>query len=180
MKKWISILLALVLFASCAAAAAGDDGSWADVHCAEEGFTTKAPAGSPNEYRTAIGQIGLTVYLGKAGSVPCIIVHRRDMDSKFKNPQNYLNNVYREFLENRYEERGTVFTNPAKTWEVGGKQLIGARYFIRIGDVQNTQLQLIEIRDQGDVEYTGIYRNEEEEKLVMDALNVAAANYAED
>ncbi len=159
----------------------GDEGSWTDVRCEEDGFTTKVPAGSTNEYRTARGQMGLTVYLDKAGSVPCVIIHRRAMDSKFKNPRNYLNNTYREFLEDRYEGNGgSVGTNPAKTWEVGGRQLIGAKYIIRVGDVQNTQIQLIEVRDQGDVEYTGIYRNDAEEKLVMDALNAAVANYAED
>ncbi|MBR0387746.1 MAG: hypothetical protein IJH85_08125 [Clostridia bacterium] len=161
--------------------AGNDDGNWTDIHCGEDGFTTKIPAGSPNEYRTTKGQMGLTVYLDKAGSVPCVIVHRRKMDSKFKKPQNYLNNTYREFLENKYEGNGgSVGTNPAKSWEVGGKQLIGARYIIRIGNVVNTQIQLIEIRDLGDVEYTGIYRNDAEEKKVMDALNAAVANFAED
>ena len=161
--------------------AAGDGGSWVDVRCEKDGFTTKIPEGSVSEYRTAKGQMGLTVYLGEAGSVPCVIIHRRAMESKFKNPQNYLNNTYREFLENKYEENGgSVGTNPAKTWEVGGKELIGARYHITVNGVENIQLLLIEVRDQGDVEYTGIYRNEEEEKLVMEALNAAVANYAED
>ena len=158
-----------------------DDNSRAVVRCEEDGFTTKIPAGCTTEYRTTRGQIGLTVYLGEAGSVPCVIVHRRTMDMKFNNPENYLNNTYREFLEDKYEENGgSVGTNPAKTWEVGGKQLIGARYIIRIGDTEYTQVQLIEVRDRGDVEYSGIYRNEAEEKLVMDALEAAVAGYTED
>ena len=147
----------------------------------ESAYAEKASEAPKTEYRDVKGQMGFTVYLGEAGSVPCIIIHRRSMDSKFKNPENYLNNVFREFLENKYEEKGgSVGTNPAKTWEIGGKKLIGARYYVKNGDVEVTQLQLIEIRDQGDVEYTGMYRNEEEEKLVMDALNAAVANFAED
>ena len=156
------------------------DSGLVDIHCDEEGFSTKVTENNGTEYRTAMGQIGATVYYGKAGWAPCIIIHRRTMEEKFKNPENYLNNIYREFLENKYEENGSVGTNPAKIWEIGGKQLIGARYYIKNGDVEATQLQLIEVRDQGDVEYTGFYRNEEEEKLVMDALNAAVANYTED
>ena len=152
------------------------------IHCEEDGFSTKVPANNGTEYRTTKGQMGFTVYFGDAGSVPCIIIHRRPIDGKFKNPENYLNNTYREFLENKYEEGGgSVGTNPAKTWEVGGKQLIGARYFIRTGNnIALTQISLIDIRDQGDVEYIALYRNETEEKQVMDALNAAVANYAED
>ena len=152
------------------------------IHCEEDGFSTKVPANNGTEYRTTKGQMGFTVYFGDAGSVPCIIIHRRPIDGKFKNPENYLNNTYREFLENKYEEGGgSVGTNPAKTWEVGGKQLIGAQYFIRTGNnIALTQISLIDIRDQGDVEYIALYRNETEEKQVMDALNAAVANYAED
>ena len=157
------------------------DSGLVDVHCDEDGFSTKVPAHNGTEYRTTKGQMGFTVYYGETGSVPCIIIHRRPMDGKFSNPENYLNNVYREFLEEKYEgDGGGVGTNPASTWNVGGKDLIGARYFIRIGDNAVTQVLLIEIRDQGDVEYIGIYRGEGEEKQVMDALNAAVANYAED
>ena len=163
------------------APAGNTDSGLVDIHCDEDGFSTKVTANNGTEYRTTKGQMGLTIYYGEAGSVPCVIIHRRPMDGKFNNPQNYLNNVYREFLEEKYEgDGGSVGTNPATTWNVGGKDLIGARYFIRTGDVAVTQVLLIEIRDQGDVEYIGMYRGEAEEKQVMDALNAAVANYAED
>ena len=177
MKKLISILLALALLASCTAAFAEDE--WFDYHCEEENFTTKKPMHALTEYKNQKGYVGITFYLDIPGAPPYVLVHRRPMEAKFNNPENYLNNTYREFLEDKYAN-SRVGTNPAKTWEIGGKQLIGARYIIKLGDVDNNQLQLIEIRDGGDVEYSGFYRNEEEEKLVMDALDAAVANYAEE
>ena len=157
------------------------DSGLVDVHCDEDGFSTKVPAHNGTEYRTTKGQMGFTIYYGDVGAAPCVIIHRRPMDGKFNNPQNYLNNIYREFLEEKYEgDGGSVGTNPASTWNIGGKDLIGARYFIRIGDVAVTQVLLIDVRDEGDVEYLVIYRGEGEEKQVMDALNAAVANYAED
>ena len=42
------------------------------------------------------------------------------------------------------------------------------------------QLQLIEIRDGGDVEYTAMYNPEDDEELVMKTLNTIVENYRED
>ncbi len=172
MKKWIGFLLALILLASCAAA--GAEEKWMVFHCAEDGFSTSKPLHALTEYKNSKGYVGITFYLGIPGAPPYVLVHRRPAEAKFKNPSNYLNNTYREFLEDKYASTGVAF-NPSKTWEVGGKQLTGAKY--NIGGT--IQLQLIERRELGDVEYTAMY-DPADEDAVMKALNAAVAGYIED
>ena len=84
---------------------------------------------------------------------------------------------YREYLENRFEE-DSLGMNPARSWEVGGKQLLGARYMYRIGKTVVTQLQLIEVRDGGDVEYTAKFYDGNED-VTMAALDAAVRYYQE-
>ncbi len=151
-----------------------------EIHCEQDGFTTMKPKETNDEYKNTRGYMGFRVYLDVPGYPPYIIIHRRPMEGKFNNPTNYLNNTYREFLENKYEANGlSVGTNPAKKWEVGGKELIGARYYLKDKSSETIQLQLIEIRELGDVEYTAMFDPADEE-MVMKALDAAVANYKED
>ena len=157
-----------------------DDSEWADFHCEEDGFTTKKPYHALTQYKNDKGYTGIAFYLDVPGYPPYVLVHRRSMEMKFKNPENYLNNTYREFLEDKFD-KASVGTNLAKIWEIGGKQLIGAKYLIKFADgSETTQIQLIEVRDLGDVEYTVMYDRVEDEALAMKALEAAVANYAED
>ena len=158
---------------------APDDGEWMDFHCEEDRFTTKKPYHALTQYRNDRGYAGITFYLDVPGYPPYVMIHRRPMEAKFKNPKGYLNNTYREFLEDKFAN-ARVTTNLAKIWEVGGKQLIGARYTMQDDYGETIQLQLIEVRELGDVEYTVMYNSAEEEESVMKALEAAVANYAED
>lgn len=176
MKKWFCMLLALALMLGCAGATASED--WPEYHCQQENFTTLIPRRGTASFETETGYYGLRIYLDEKGSVPYLIVNRRDGARKFKNPKNYLNNVYREFLEEKYgdDSRGM---NPARAWEVGGKQLIGARYMYAAEGAGLTHLQLIEVRELGDVEYTAVFAAADEERT-MEALGIAVQNYRED
>lgn len=156
-----------------------DDSEWADFHCEEDGFTTKKPYHALTQYKNDRGYVGITFYLDVPGYPPYVMIHRRPMEGKFKNPEGYLNNTYREFLEDKFAS-ASVSTNMAKIWEVGGKQLIGAKYTIKDEYGETIQLQLIEVRELGDVEYTVMYNGADEEELVMKALDAAVANYVED
>ena len=156
-----------------------DDSEWSDYHCEEERFSTKKPYHALTQYKDAIGYVGIAFYLDVPGYPPYVMVHRRAAEKKFKNPEGYLNNTYREFLEDKFAS-ARVSTSPAKIWNVGGKQLTGAKYTISDEYGDTTQLQLIEVRELGDVEYTAMYNSAEEEELVMKALEAAVANYAED
>ncbi len=175
MRKMFAMILAAALFMTAAICCASADGEWADYTCEEQRFSTKIPVNGTSGYDDTAK--GLKIYTDVPGYIPYVIVSRRPMDMKFSNPENYLNNVYREYLEDKYGEDSRGM-NPAKTWEIGGKQLLGARYMYRIGEYNVVQLQMIEIRDAGDVEYTAKFI-EGEDEATMAALNEAVRNYRE-
>ena len=181
MKKLTAVLLALALLLGCVSALADGGLELADYHCDRDGFSTKIPVNALTDYRDDKGYMGMITYLNVPGFPPYVMAHRRPAEGKFKNPEGYLNNTYREFLEEKYPN-DSVATKTARIWNIGGKELIGASYILtsRQFDLVTTQLQLIEIRDKGDVEYIAMYDTEEEEAMVMAALNAIVENYRED
>ena len=175
MKKLLSALLALSLLMAYAISSASADEQWADYTCTEQQFSTKIPVSGSSGYDDEIK--GLVIYTGVPGYIPYVIVKRRPMDMKFSNPENYLNNVYREYIEEKTGD-SNLGMNEATTWEIGGKELLGARYRFKVGETTVVQLQLIEVRPDGDVEYTVKYVEGEEEPT-MAAANEAVRSYQE-
>ena len=149
MKKMLVFLTALVLLLSLAAGVTLAE-DWTDYTCAEESFSLRVPAGAAAFYEEGTG---LMICTESAGRIPYAIVCRRPMELKFKNPEGYLNNVYREHLEDKY---GNDFLgmNTASMWEIGGRELPGTKYMYRVGEYVVVLLKLLDIRDAGDVEYT--------------------------
>ena len=147
MKKLIAIILILALACTALTAMAAE---LTDVTCKEMQFTTKAPAGTVAGYTE---DTGLRIYTRGEGGIPYVQVFRRPLEHKFNNPENYLNNTVREYLEDKYG-KDSQGMNPAKEWEIGGKTLLGARYYYVLQGTKVTQINVIEIRDAGDVEYT--------------------------
>ena len=170
--KRFAMILALVLLA-CACPPALADTELAAVTFAERGSSTKAPTSCTAQYTEGTG---LQIYTGVAGYIPYVIISPRPADMQFSNPANYLNNVYREYMEEKYGEN-MLGTNPAKKWEIGGKTLIGARYMYKVGDTSVCMLRLIEQREDGDVEYTAKYIDGEDAKT-MEALDAAVRYYS--
>ena len=172
MKKRMSILLALVLLASCVTVWARAETT--EVVCREENFATRIPAGASARYEEGTG---LVIYTHSEGKIPYVFVTRRTMDMKFKNPVSYLENVVREYLEDRYGDK-FLGMNSATIWNIGGKELLGARYMYLVGDTTVTLLWLLEIRDGGDVEYAAKY-TKKTEKSTIEALGTAVQCYRE-
>ena len=172
MKKLTAIILVLALACAALPAPAED---WTDFHCEEMQFTTKVPAGAVSRYEEGSG---LRIYTKREGSIPYVQVYRRPLENKFSNPVNYLNNVVREFLENKYGE-DSLGMNPAKTWEAGGRELLGARYKFRLQGTEVTQIVLLDIRDDGDVQFDAKFYDGNED-VTMAALEEAVRNYRED
>ena len=106
--KRLAIALILVLLTCSILPAAAEDGL-AAVDCAEEGFSTMIPAGCTARYTEGTG---LQIFVENAGYIPYVIVSRRPADMQFSNPTGYLNNVYREYMENRYGDN-MIGMNPA-------------------------------------------------------------------
>ena len=174
MKKMLAMVLAVILALTAMICGAAAEDEWKDFNCAEEQFATKVPATAVSRYET---ENGLVIYTEQEGYIPYLAVHRRTGDMKFKNPTNYLNNVYREYLEEKYgdDSRGM---NPAKTWEVGGKELLGARYMYMVGEYSVVLQVLIEVRDAGDVEYIVKYIDGQGDAILA-ATEEAVRNYRE-
>ncbi|MBR1710233.1 MAG: hypothetical protein IJ719_15630 [Clostridia bacterium] len=141
MKFLAMITCVLFLFSGLAIAE-----NLVNVHCDEQAFSTKAASGLTAEWSEA--DLGFFVYAEHPGYVPFAFVSRRP--TKFNDPVNYLDNVYREYMESRY---GSVETNPCQQVEIGGKTLYCARYHYTTDENQLVLLRAIEIRNDGDVEY---------------------------
>lgn len=171
MKRLTLILTLLLLVCACLPALA--ESELAALTCAEGGFSTKVPTDCTAQYTEGTG---LQIYTGVAGYIPYVIISPRPADMQFSNPTNYLNNVYREYLEEKYGDN-MLGMNPAKKWEIGGKTLTGARYKYKVGDTAVCLLRLIEQREDGDVEYTAKYIDGEDAKT-MEALDAAVRYYS--
>ena len=172
--KHLSLILVLALIA-CACLPAAADSGLTTVTCAEEGFSTMIPDGCSAQYTKGTG---LQVFVKKAGYIPYVIISPRPEDMQFSNPVNYLNNVFREHMENTYGDN-MLGMNPAKEWEIGGKTLIGARYKYKVGKNTVCLLRLIEIRDDRDVEYTAKFIDGED-KETMSVLDAVVKYYSAD
>ena len=100
MKQLICFILALAMFCGTFIVTASAE-SLTEVHCDEEGFSLRIPSD-----KTAYWQegVGFRVSVGEPGYVPYVAVSRRVGEERFKNPVNYLNNVYREYMEERYNK----------------------------------------------------------------------------
>ena len=81
-------MLILALFCALLPAAAEE---LTDFSCTEMQFTTKVPAGAIPRYEEGNG---LRIYTKAEGSIPYVAVYRRPLENKFKNPTDYLNNVF--------------------------------------------------------------------------------------
>ncbi len=170
MKRLIT-MLAMLLFI-CVFMSAGAAEKLSAVRCEEEDFATMTPEGCPARYTKGTG---LQVFAEHEGYIPYVIISRRTADMKLKNPVNYLNNVYREYMENQYGS-SMLGMNPAKEWEVGGKKLIGARYLYKVSGKTVCMLRLIEQRDDGDVEYSAKYIDGSGDRT-MEVLDAAVKHY---
>lgn len=171
MKKLLAVILVLALACAALPVMAED---LADFNCEEMKFTTKVPAAAFCRYEE---NTGLRIYTKAEGSIPYVQVTRRPLENKFSNPVNYLNNVLREYLEDKFGD-DSMGMNPAKEWEIGGQVMPGARYMYRLQGVEVTEIHVLYIRDAGDVEFTAKFY-EGNEDVTMAALEEAVRYYAE-
>ena len=172
MRKLLTVILTLALLLSFGLCSASAEGEWVEYICKEGGFSTMVPVSGTSGYDEEAK--GLMIYTDVADYIPYVIVSRRPMDMKFSNPENYLNNVYREYIEESHGD-DNLGMNPAKTWEIGGKELLGAKYMYKVSGYKVIHLQLIEIRPDGDVEYTVKYLDGEEEAKTIRIMRPPAA-----
>lgn len=174
MKRIVSLISAtlLLLLGSLSLAAFAAAAETETFVCQEEGFTVQIPAGLTAVYTD---DSGLQIFTENPGYVPYVLVSRRPLEMKLNNPENYLNNVYREYMENQYGDN-MIGTNPCKTYEVGGKSLFGARYMYKVQDTTLCLFRFVEVREDGDVEYSAKYIDGEGDET-LEALEIVIASY---
>ena len=170
MKRIICLLLMLTLLCGVLPAMAAEN--LVDVRCEEQGFSTKIPADKTAQWDE---NWGLRISVGKPGYVPYVSIYRRP--DNLKNPVNFLNNVYREFMEENYNNN--VGTNPCKTVEIGGKQLYLAQYHYEANGNKLCLALAIEARPDGDVEYYAKFAEGKGDEP-MDILDTAVRYYHTD
>ena len=171
MKRWLCFSLCLMLIAGCTVISASAENKLVDVYCSEMDISTKCDP----DYITAWEDgNGLRIWMYDEGYVPNILIWRRANDKKFNDPVNYLNNVYREYMEEKYNN--TVTTDPCKKVNIGGKTVYLARYHYIANDNNLVMARVIEVRDDGDVEFAAKYSEHEPDKA-MEALDTVVRYY---
>ena len=177
MKKLLSLVLTLtLLLAGLSLTAYGSEESedLETVYCEEQDFTTKMPEGASASWQEGNG---LRIWLDEPGYVPNVLIYRRTGEDRLNDPENYVTNVYREYMEDEYG-KNLVGTSFSDHYDAGGKRLIGGSYIYRganSGAIINL-LHLVEVRKDGDVEYFARYLNDERD-LTLDALDIAVRYY---
>lgn len=175
MKRMLALILGTMMILGAILCSASAEDGLKDCACEEDKYSTKIPAGAAAVYDQGSG---LTVYTGTEGYIPYVIIQRRPPDMKFKDPANYLNNVYREYMEEKYTDNYLGMIGIAKAGDIGGKQLLTAEYRFKIGDTTVVQLKLIEVREAGDVEYSAKYIDGQGEATLA-ALDAIVRYYRE-
>ena len=151
MKRIFGLLLTLLILCGCLfSIASADEELLKKVYCDEQGFSVIIPADKSAYFEE---DLGLRVSVEEPGYVPYLAVYRRE--AKLNDPVNFLNNVYREYMENQYNNN--VGTNPCKEVEIGGKTLYSANYHYEVNGNKLVVTKMIEVRDDGDVEYLAKY-----------------------
>ncbi|MDO5327716.1 MAG: hypothetical protein Q4G00_13470 [Clostridia bacterium] len=172
MKRLFCMILSLSLLLCCLAGAAGEEElPLLDVYCAEQDFSTKCLADYSTEWEEGNG---LRIWMDGPGYVPNVLIFRRPLDKKFNNPVNYLNNVYREYMEDKYGD--SVGTNPCQTVEIGEKTVYLARYHYEANGNKLCMARVIEVRDDGDVEFAAKYPEDDPQDAAA-ALYMAVLYY---
>ena len=170
MKRCLFLILLTALLISVLGT--GSAAATRQFHCDQQDFNIQIPEGAATSFKNNT----LTVYVESDGYIPYVMITRRPLDMKLSNPTNYLNNVYREYMENQYGDN-MIGTNPAKKYEMGGKTLVGARYMYKVQNTKVCLLRLIEVRDDGDVEYAAKYIDGDD-AATMDVLENVIRSYS--
>ncbi|MBR5998357.1 MAG: hypothetical protein IK027_04550 [Deltaproteobacteria bacterium] len=165
MKQIRSFMLAFMLLCACAAATVCAAEGLKDVHCNEQGFSTKIPEGLSAYWEKGNG---LRISVGSPGYVPFVLVWktgRMNFD-----PAEYFKRDAAHMKE-KYGDRLRAFS-VMEYYEVGGKKLPAARYVYDTNSARLGMMRLIEPQQDYTVIYTAKYINGDD-KATLAALDAA-------
>ena len=169
MRRISGIVLACMFLCCCAVATVHAAEALKDVHCAQQGFSTKIPAGLSAYWQE---NNGLYISVVKPGYVPCVLVWKGSQANI--SPAEYFR-AYTAHIRKKYGARLRAFSI-MEYYEVGGKKLPAARYIYDVEGGRLCLLRLIEARKDHTVAYTAKYINGHGEATLA-ALDVAVRYY---
>ena len=172
MKRRLSVCLFILVVLFALFAAAETDPK--DFHCGEQGYTTRIPADASTTFQPGNG---LRIWLDEPGYVPNVLIWRRTDD--VEDPQTYIRETYTEHMKKTYGSR-LVGTSLSEYVDMGGKRLLGAAYIYKgSSGATINQMHLLEVREDGQVEYDARYLNSERD-MTLAALDAAVRYYQPD
>ena len=145
-----------------------------EVRCEEQGYTTRMPAGKTTTFQEGNG---LRIWLDEPGYVPNVLIWRRT--SRLSDPDTYLGTSYPAYMKEKYGDNLVSVTQQADV-DVGGKHLRGTAYVYKgSSGATINQLHLVDIREDGDVEYHARFVDSERQ-MTLEALDLAVRYYQPD
>ncbi len=174
MKRLFCIMTAMILMLGLIPAAGTAETVLTEVRNDAQGFTTRMPEGKT---ATVNDQGQLNIWLEGEGFVPNVWICRR---SDKVDPDKLLYESYPAYLKDKFGDRLLDVSASGKTLEIGGK-ILPAVAFIYADIHGNTvyRINLMEVRDDGDVEYQARF-SEEDKDVALDALEAAIRYYQPD
>ena len=169
MKQSRSFMLMFIFLCCCAVAPVHAAGVLKDVHCDEQGFSTKIPAGMSAAWKNGEG---LHISVGDPRYVPFVLVWKGSQVNI--SPAEYFR-AYTAHIRKKYGARLRAFAI-MEYYEVGGKKLPAARYIYDVEGGRLCLLRLIEARKDHTVAYTAKYVNGRGEATLA-ALDAAVRYY---
>ena len=173
-KRWLCFSLCLMLIAGCTVISASAENKLVDVYCSEMDISTKCDP----DYITAWEDgNGLRIWMYDEGYVPNLWFYIRK--NKLNDPDSYLHETFTEYMKKEYGDR-LVGINQFEYYEIAGKKLSGIEYSYRgSDDTIIYQLNLVEVRENADIEYQARYTNSTRE-MVLNALETAISCFQPD
>ena len=174
MKRLFCIMTAMILILGLVPAAGTAETALTEVRNDAQGFTTRMPEGKT---ATVNDQGQLNIWLEGEGFVPNVWICRR---SDKVDPDKLLYESYPAYLKDKFGDRLLDVSASGKTLEIGGKDLPAVAFIYE--DIHgNTvyRINLVEVRNDGDVEYQARFSAEERD-MALEALDAAVRYYQPD
>ena len=172
MKRFCCLLSAFLLLCGSGFATAHAAGALKEVHCDEQGFSTKIPAALSAAWENGNG---LRISVGTPGYVPFVLVWK--LGKANPDPKEY----FEQYTAHMKEKYGAKLrsTSIMEQYKTGGKNLPAAQYIYDTNGSRLCLVRVLEARGDHAVVYTAKYPNGDGEATLA-ALDAAVRHYRPD
>ena len=171
MRKIVSLLLVLVLaFSLCAAAAAEEDSRMKIISCPEQEFSTLCKPGYPWKFTE---RDGVTIYTEHENSIPYVLVYRSE--DWIVDVGDLISEQYTPYMQNKYGD-DLVSVKEFDEYTLGGRPVSAALYTYKLQGYLIDMIRAYENVNGHTVIYTAKYIQDQGEATLA-ALDAAVENY---